>query len=83
MRRYFFDSGDAEHLVQDDMGVECEGIAAARQAAVDGLIDLAREALGGSEQQQLLVDIRDESGRKILRLSLILKIEKLELSASR
>lgn len=65
------------------MGVECEGIAAARQAAVDGLIDLAREALGGSEQQQLLVDIRDESGRKILRLSLILKIEKLELSASR
>ncbi|WP_287254443.1 hypothetical protein [Mesorhizobium sp.] len=81
MPRYFFDSGDHQHLVEDNTGLECEGIEAARNAAVEGLTELAKDELKGPDGQQLIMDIRDESGRKVLRLSLWLVIEPLEVNA--
>lgn len=81
MPRYFFDSGDRHHLVEDNTGLECEGIEAARIAAVEGLTELAKDELKGPHGQQLIMDIRDESGRKVLRLSLSLVIEPLEVNA--
>ena len=47
MPRYFFDTRDGE-LVRDEIGMELDGIAAARDEATRGLADFAHDALPGS-----------------------------------
>ncbi|UCI10500.1 DUF6894 family protein [Mesorhizobium sp. B1-1-8] len=72
MARYFFDSGDRDIVLKDEVGVECDGIESARREAIQGLIDLTRDALEDLDGQQLFIEIRDEHGEKLARLSLSL-----------
>lgn len=77
MARFYFDSGERSFVFEDEIGVECTGIAEARRAGLEGLIDLTRDALKDVDGQQLLVEVRDEKGDRILRLSLALEIKLL------
>jgi hypothetical protein len=79
MPRYFFDSADGEYFVRDDGGLEFEGIEAARQAATEGLADLARDALKSPDRREMSIEIRDENGRKVLRLRLQFDIEPIDV----
>ncbi|MER8854393.1 hypothetical protein NKI51_28525 [Mesorhizobium australicum] len=72
MGRYFFDSGDLE----DEVGIECTGLEEARRAGLEGLKDLARHALRDVNGQQLFLEIRNESGDKLLRLSIRLHVKR-------
>ncbi|MBZ9759755.1 hypothetical protein LB553_02510 [Mesorhizobium sp. CA8] len=72
MARYFFDSGDRDVVLKDEVGIECDGIASARHQAIEGLIDLTREFLEDIDGQELFIEIRDEHGEKLVRLSLSL-----------
>jgi hypothetical protein len=56
--RYFFDSGDSNHVVEDDVGIDCTGLEEARRAGLEGLKDLARDALKDSDEQLLFVEVR-------------------------
>ncbi|AGB45262.1 MULTISPECIES: DUF6894 family protein [Mesorhizobium] len=74
MARYFFDTYESDALIKDETGIECGGIEAARNEALAGLIDLARDSLKGVDGHQLAIEIRDENDKKLVRLSLSLQM---------
>ncbi|TPI13015.1 hypothetical protein FJW06_15265 [Mesorhizobium sp. B4-1-3] len=82
MARYFFDSGDRDTVLKDEVGIECDGIENARREAMQGLIDLTREALEDLNGQQLFIEIRDEHGEKLARFSLSLHTQLRDQEAS-
>jgi hypothetical protein len=75
MARFYFDSGDRNVFFEDETGVECAGLEEVRRAGFEGLIDLTRESLKSVDGQPLFVEVRDENGDKILRLSLSLQVK--------
>ncbi|MBZ9678273.1 DUF6894 family protein [Mesorhizobium sp. ES1-1] len=74
MARYYFDSGDRNDAVEDEIGIEYAGLEEARRAGLEGLKDLAKDSLQDLDGQQLFVEVRNENGDKILRLSLSLNV---------
>ncbi|MBZ9677618.1 DUF6894 family protein [Mesorhizobium sp. ES1-1] len=78
MARYFFDSGDPNHVFEDEIGIECAGLEEARRAGLDGLKDLTKDTLKDFDGQQLFVEVRNENGDKLLRLSLSLKVTAMD-----
>ncbi|ESX90077.1 MULTISPECIES: hypothetical protein [unclassified Mesorhizobium] len=77
MARFFFDSGDGDLIFEDEIGVECAGLEEVRRAGFEGLVDLTRESLKSVDGQQLFIEVRDENGAKILRLSLSLRVKSI------
>src|SRR4051794_20327375 len=59
MPRYFFDTRDGADFVRDEIGIELDGVEAARYEATRGLADFARDALPGSVRRELAVECRD------------------------
>lgn len=57
MARYFFDSGDPNCVVEDEIGIECTGLKSARRVGIEGLKDLIREALKDFDGQQWFVEV--------------------------
>ncbi|MBZ9998194.1 MULTISPECIES: hypothetical protein [unclassified Mesorhizobium] len=74
MARFFFDTGDRDLVLLDEIGVECGGLEEVRRVGFEGLIDLTRDALKSVDGQKVFVEVRDENGDKVLRLSLSLQI---------
>ncbi|TPJ31531.1 hypothetical protein [Mesorhizobium sp. B2-7-2] len=72
MARYFFDSGDRDVVLKDEVGIGCDGIGSARHQAIEGLVDLTREFLKDLNGQELFIEIRNEHGEKLAKLSLSL-----------
>ena len=60
MTRYYFDTRDGAEFIRDELGIELDGIEAARDEATRGLADFARDALPGSVRRELAVECRDE-----------------------
>ncbi len=82
--RYHFDTDDGERFVRDGDGLERAGPEAARAAAVAVLPALARDALardappdGGSGRRAFTVEVRDAGGRRVLKATLALVVERL------
>jgi hypothetical protein len=70
MPHYFFDTRDGPEFVRDELGIELDGIEAARDEATRGLADLARDALPGALRRELAVEVRDAADQALLRASL-------------
>ncbi|KAA2235673.1 hypothetical protein F0L46_18865 [Salinarimonas soli] len=68
---------DGEKLIVDDTGLELDGLQAAQDEAVRGLSEIAKDALPDGVRRDFIVEVRDEGGRKLLRASLSLTVEKL------
>lgn len=60
MPRYFFDTRDNETFIEDDEGLELDGLEAVKRQAAKFLADLARDVLPGSLKRVLAVEVRDE-----------------------
>jgi hypothetical protein len=60
--------------LRDELGVELNGIEAARDEATRGLADFARDALPGSVRRELAVECRDEADRDVLRAALSFEV---------
>lgn len=75
MARFYFDSGDRDLFFEDEIGVECAGLDEVRRAGFEGLVDLTRESLKSVDGEQLFVEVRNENGDRILRLSLSLQVK--------
>jgi uncharacterized protein DUF6894 len=58
MPRYYFDTRDGAEFVRDEIGIELDGVEAARDEATRGLADFARDALPGSIRRELAVECR-------------------------
>jgi hypothetical protein len=75
--RYFFDVSDGDRLTVDDEGLEMDDLHGAQQAAVAALPQVARDALPDGTRRDFVVEVRDASGRKVIRATLALTVEQL------
>lgn len=60
MPRYFFDTRDNDTFVEDDEGLEFDGLETVKIQAAKFLAELARDVLPGSLKRILTVEVRDE-----------------------
>jgi hypothetical protein len=73
MPRYFFDTRvDAKHI-RDDVGFELFDLEAVKLLASRSLVELAADALPGSLNRCLGVDVRDDQNRDVLTTELTFK----------
>ena len=82
MARYFFDIYDGEDS-PDAVGVELLDLEAARTQATLALAEIARDELpGDGPERELTILIRDESGRVLMRTSLVFSSEMADKPAT-
>jgi hypothetical protein len=73
MSRFFFDTHDGERF-EDREGVEFPDAAAARQAAVEALVSIAKDRFTAPADRALEMTVRDSEGKAILSCSLSLTV---------
>jgi len=79
MPRYFFDIHDGARSTTDDTGVELDGLEAARQEAARTLGEIARDILPDGDRQEVVIEVKDEAGQRVLVAKLSVSIELTEL----
>jgi hypothetical protein len=76
---YHFDSHDGVRFTTDETGVELDGIKAARQEAARRLAELAQEILPDDDRREAVIEVKDETGQRMLVAKLSVSIEATEL----
>ena len=79
MPRYHFDIHDGARFTTDETGVELDGLDAAREQAVRRLEELAREILRDGDRRDVVIEVKDEAGQRVLIAKLSVSIEATEL----
>jgi hypothetical protein len=75
--RFYFDSKiGSRDKASDSEGAELDSIEAAEEEAVLAAAEMAAEALASREADHVCVDVRDETGRPLLRAKVVLVVEK-------
>ncbi len=80
MSRYFFDVHDGTVFTADEIGVEVDGIEAARQEAGSALEGFARDLLRDGQPHEVVIEVKDEVGQRLLVAKLSATYEHTELS---
>ncbi|WP_426954243.1 DUF6894 family protein [Muricoccus radiodurans] len=75
MTRFFFDTNDGEQFVHDEEGLDCADVMEARAMALKALSDIAKDVLPEGMSREIVTDIRDETGRRILTATLSLVVQ--------
>jgi hypothetical protein len=79
MPRYHFDTHDGARFTTDETGVELDGIKAARQEAARRLAELAQEIVPDDDRREVVIEVKDETGQRVLVAKLSVSIEATEL----
>jgi len=77
MARYFFDWRDNETFEEDEEGMELPDLEAVKVEASQALLERAKDILPGLDRHRLSIEVRDDSGRPLLSITLILEIRTL------
>ena len=75
--RYYFDTRDNVMFDPDEIGIEFTEFEKVKREAADGLAELARDVLPGSEGRLLSIEVRDESGLSVLITSMAFEVRVL------
>lgn len=78
MPLFYFDIDDGECFTRDEEGLECSNRKAVRDYAIGVLPGIAQEALPDGDQHELVVKVRDTSGRYVFKAVLTLVSEWLD-----
>lgn len=76
MPRYYFDVDDGRSATRDDIGLDLDGDEIARHEALRALPGLAGEALPQEHGSRVAIEVRDGTGRRVLRATLTLAVER-------
>ena len=76
---YHFESHDGMRFTTDETGVELDGINAARQEAARRLAELAQEILPDDDRREVVIEVKGETGQRVLVAKLSVSIEATEL----
>jgi hypothetical protein len=79
MARYHFDMHDGARFTTDETSMELDGLEAAREQAARRLGELAREILRDCDRRDIVVEVKDEAGQRVLIAKLSASIEAAEL----
>jgi hypothetical protein len=74
MARFYFDIHGVISM-QDREGTELSDVAAARREAVEAVVEMARDIFRSKDRGELSVRIRDENGRPLTEVRLVLTIQ--------
>lgn len=77
MPRYYFDHRDGNTFISDDEGLEFDGFEAVRDEATRALAGIAKDALPGSVRREIVIEVRDEASRPVLRAALWFEVQTL------
>jgi hypothetical protein len=77
MPRYYFDHRDGDTIISDDEGLEFDGVEAVRNEATKALADAAKDALPGAVRREIVIEVRDEASRPLLRAALWFEVQTL------
>jgi hypothetical protein len=77
MRRFYFDIHDGQRTSRDDEGVHFPSLEAARNALMIALGEVTKDVMPGGPRDAIVGEIRDQTGRPIVRATLSLKVESL------
>ena len=77
MARYYFDTNNGTTTIPDKVGLELDGLEAARMAAVSALPDMVKDTLWSGTPPRCVVWARDEGGQCLLAVTLTLRVEVL------
>lgn len=75
MARFFFDWRDNENFEEDDEGTELPDLQAVKAEASRALIERAREEVPGLDCHRLSIEVRDENGRPLVSIILVLEVQ--------
>jgi C4-type Zn-finger protein len=75
--RYFFEIHDGEHFTSDYVGIELDGLEAAKAEAKKALPDIAKDKMPDGDRRDFTVIVKDEVGHEVLRAKLSLVVESL------
>ena len=78
MPRYYFDTRDNESFIADEVGLDLQNVEAARDEAVRGLADLARDVLPEGIRRTLAIEVKDAFNRPLLRTALVFEVKYLD-----
>jgi len=70
MPRYYFDIQDGADLMRDSEGSEHRDLGAAQNEATDTLTQMGKEIFPGHDDRALSIDIRDDGGKALMRVTL-------------
>ena len=76
MPRFFFDIHDGKNFTPDDVGVELEGLEAAKAEAKKTLPDIVKDEMPDGDRRDFTVIVKDEVGHEVLRVTLSLVVER-------
>lgn len=74
MPRFFFDSSDGREIIRDEIGIDLPDVLAARDEAINGLPDIARDKLPDGSSRDFMVKVRDEAGTYLFEARLTLTL---------
>ena len=80
MPRFYFDVNDGAVFTTDEIGVELDGIEAARQEAGSALAGFARDLLRDGQPHEVVIEVKNEGGQRLLVAKLSATYEHTELS---
>jgi len=76
MARYFSDTLDGETRIEDEVGIDLDGIEAAQVQTQEKLADFARDELPDTGTRRTLsIFVRDEAGMTVLRTAFSVAVE--------
>ena len=74
--RYRFDTHDGDTFLEDDEGLDLDEIEAVRLPTQSGLADMACDVVpGDGPERTMVVAVRDQTGKIVLRATLMLMVE--------
>jgi hypothetical protein len=65
--RFFFDIRDGSKFVADEEGLELPDLDAAEREAAEAAADMGRDKLPGGKLRRVIVEVRDDDGRRLSR----------------
>jgi hypothetical protein len=65
---------DGEASTRDDTGVELPGLEAAEDEAVCAIVEIGQDSLPKRRGPELALHVRDEQGRPVLTVTLLMRV---------
>jgi hypothetical protein len=75
MPRFFFDIHDSEDFTPDYIGMELEGLEAAKAEAKRALLDMLKDTMPDGDRRDVTVDVKNAAGQIVWRITLSLVVE--------
>ena len=74
MSRYYFNLHEDDEFVADDEGIELPTIESARDTAIRGLADCARDAICSAARSRIAVEVLDGAGKPLFTAKLVFAV---------